>query len=56
MGLHGRDGYTVVYPDGYRSWSPKETFEACYREVTDDEVALVDGDLPQVHATPGEEH
>jgi hypothetical protein len=26
-------GYRVVYPsDGYESWSPKEAFEAVYRE------------------------
>jgi hypothetical protein len=37
----GRDGYRVIYPDGYESWSPKETFEAAYREVTMGEKALV---------------
>ncbi len=37
---HG-PGYKVVYEDGYLSWSPKETFERCYREVTDDEHILV---------------
>ena len=26
-----KDGYKVVYPDGYESWSPKEVFEAAYR-------------------------
>ncbi len=26
----GDEGYKVVYPDGYISWSPKETFEAAY--------------------------
>ena len=25
------DGYKVVYPDGYVSWSPKEVFEEAYR-------------------------
>lgn len=25
------DGYKVVYPDGYTSWSPKEVFEEAYR-------------------------
>jgi hypothetical protein len=24
------DGYLVVYPDGYESWSPKEVFEEAY--------------------------
>ena len=35
-----RPGYQVTYPDGYVSWSPKETFETAYREVTEDEKAL----------------
>jgi len=26
-----REGYRVVYPDGYISWSPKEIFEEAYR-------------------------
>jgi len=26
-----KEGYEVVYEDGYRSWSPKETFEKAYR-------------------------
>lgn len=40
---HGnpRDGYKVVYEDGYVSWSPKETFERAYREVTDAEKTLI---------------
>ena len=36
-GLHGgaiaRDGYRVIYPDGYVSWSPKDTFEKAYRPI-----------------------
>lgn len=28
------DGYRVRYPDGYVSWSPKETFEKAYRPTT----------------------
>ena len=35
-----RPGYKVTYPDGYVSWSPKETFEIAYREVTDAEREL----------------
>jgi len=27
------DGYLVVYPDGYESWSPKPQFEEAYREM-----------------------
>ncbi len=31
----GEKGYKVVYPpDGYESWSPKDVFEAAYRETT----------------------
>ena len=26
-------GYRIKYPDGYVSWSPKETFEKAYREL-----------------------
>ena len=29
------EGYLVVYPDGYKSWSPKEAFEAAYLELED---------------------
>lgn len=29
----GDDGYRVIYPDGYESWSPKDVFEVAYREV-----------------------
>jgi hypothetical protein len=28
-----REGYFVKYPDGYESWSPKETFEEAYRQT-----------------------
>jgi hypothetical protein len=35
-----RHGYKVVYEDGYVSWSPKETFERAYREVTIDEAVM----------------
>lgn len=27
-----KEGYKVVYEDGYTSWSPKEVFEKAYRE------------------------
>lgn len=26
-----REGYHVVYPDGYHSWSPKNVFESSYK-------------------------
>ena len=29
-----KDGYKVIYPDGYESWSPKDVFEAAYRETS----------------------
>jgi len=28
------DGYMVIYPDGYISWSPKDVFNEAYREAT----------------------
>lgn len=28
-----REGYKVVYEDGYTSWSPKDVFEKAYKEV-----------------------
>lgn len=35
MGCHkiGDDGYKVIYPDGYVSWSPKDVFETAYKEI-----------------------
>jgi len=36
-----RDGYKVVYPDGYVSWSPKDVFEEAYREISDKEFDLL---------------
>ena len=27
------DGYQVIYQDGYKSWSPKDVFEAAYRRT-----------------------
>lgn len=36
-----QEGYRVVYPDGYVSWSPKRTFEEAYRELSVHERALV---------------
>ncbi len=34
-----RQGYKVIYPDGYISWSPKEVFEAAYRVISKEEIA-----------------
>lgn len=36
-----QDGYKVVYEDGYVSWSPKEVFERCYREITPSEKSMI---------------
>jgi len=33
-GGYGREGYKVIYPDGYVSWSPKDVFEEAYRPTT----------------------
>lgn len=30
-----REGYLVIYSDGYQSWSPKEQFEGAYLELED---------------------
>lgn len=35
------DGYLVRYDDGYRSWSPKDVFERCYRQLTQQEIHLI---------------
>ena len=34
-------GYLVVYPDGYKTWSPKRVFEESYRMVSDKEKELI---------------
>lgn len=31
-----QEGYNVIYPDGYASWSPKAVFEAAYLPLTVD--------------------
>ena len=33
----GVDGYKVIYPDGYKSWSPKKEFEAAYFPITQED-------------------
>lgn len=40
----GQPGYGVKYEDGYTSWSPKEAFEAAYRDIEGDNQALTFGD------------
>jgi hypothetical protein len=29
----GQPGYEVCYPDGYKSWSPKDVFDAAYKKT-----------------------
>jgi len=42
-GKPDENGYRVTYFDGYISWSPAETFEACHRKVTEKEKAFILG-------------
>ena len=37
----GRQGYKVIYPDGYVSWSPTDVFEEAYREIGQSEKEMV---------------
>ncbi|MCK4525916.1 hypothetical protein KAW18_00990 [candidate division WOR-3 bacterium] len=41
FGRATRQGYRVVYPDGYVSWSPKEVFEEAYRPISEKEKSLI---------------
>lgn len=38
----GKQGYKVMYPDGYVSWSPKDVFEKAYRELDCKDFILSD--------------
>lgn len=42
----GKEGYKVVYADGYESWSPKDVFEASYVNIPDELIAK-EGVSPQ---------
>jgi len=42
---HNQDGYKVIYPDGYVSWSPKFTFEHAYREILSSELELINENI-----------
>ena len=44
MRKDGKDGYKVVYPDGYESWSPKKVFESAYFKI-DNEDSLTSADI-----------
>jgi hypothetical protein len=39
-GSQETEGYKVVYPDGYVSWSPKEVFEKAYLNVGDNNTII----------------
>lgn len=54
------EGYKVVYPDGYESWSPKEVFEKAYLKVQDNPTLpsgvsvgqkMVDDFIKEVHVS-----
>ena len=36
-----REGYLVKHDNDYESWSPKEVFEGCYREITENEKEMI---------------
>ena len=40
------DGYRIRYPDGYASWSPKETFEKAYLPLSTNQDLKTD--LPSI--------
>jgi hypothetical protein len=51
--LPDEEGYKIIYPDGYESWSPKAVFEQAYRLISDQEAELVqyksdDAELPNL--------
>lgn len=41
--MEDQDGYMVTYEDGYVSWSPKATFDRCYREISPGERMMIAG-------------
>lgn len=43
------EGYLVEYADGYKSWSPKDTFDAAYLEVQDDRTLGIVAAQSMVH-------
>ena len=42
IGKPDREGFHVIYPDGYVSWSPKEAFETANRRMTASEIAMIE--------------
>lgn len=45
-------GYLVVYPDNYKSWSPKNVFESPYRAVTSSEIDIITSNFPSEAKEP----
>lgn len=43
--VNGQAGYRVIYPDGYSSWCPKETFEKAYFPVGSCQVTKITEDV-----------
>lgn len=39
--LFETDGYEVTYPDGYKSWSPKEVADAAYFPIDDENGQMI---------------
>jgi len=42
-----QDGYMVVYPDGYKSWSPKDVFEQAYMKIIPNPMLKTDVSISQ---------
>lgn len=42
LNAKSEEGYAVLYPDGYKSWSPKNVFENAYIEVSVNENLKTD--------------
>lgn len=45
LSKNAKDGYKVVYPDGYVSWSPKDVFEKAYRKFGSDVNTVTQDDV-----------
>jgi hypothetical protein len=43
--MDGIEGYKVVYPDGYTSFSPKDVFEKAYLTINSDENKITQSDV-----------
>ena len=49
-------GYVVIYPDSYESWSPADSFESGYVEVTDEDLESVTLTLTPDDRHPSVQH